>query len=54
MVREYGPFRERFEEYILERTTNHPFVVPLVMEQRDKASFCLACKETLDGTRWSS
>ena len=23
MVRKYGPFRERFEEYILERTTNH-------------------------------
>ncbi len=24
MVREYGPFRERFEGYILERTANHP------------------------------
>ena len=23
MVREYGPFRERFEEYILERTANY-------------------------------
>ncbi len=28
MAREYGPFRERFEEYILERTANHPSVVP--------------------------
>ena len=31
MVREYGPFRERFEEYILERTANHPSLVPMIM-----------------------
>ena len=24
MARDFGPFRERFEEYILERTLNHP------------------------------
>ncbi len=54
MVREYGPFRERFEEYILERTANHPTLVPLVRLRLDKAGFRLACKETLDGTNWSS
>ena len=54
MVREFGPFRERFEEYILERTANHPSLVPLVMLQGDQARFRLACKETLDNTDWSS
>ena len=54
MAREYGPFRERFEEYILERTANHPSLVPMITEQRDKARFRLACKETLDNTDWSS
>ncbi len=54
MVREYGPFRERFEEYILERTANHPSLVPMIMDGQGKARFRLACKETLDGTDWSS
>ncbi len=54
MVREYGPFRERFEEYILERTANHPSLVPMVMYGQGKARFRLACKETLDSTDFSS
>ncbi len=54
MVREYGQFRERFEEYILERTANHPSLVPMIMDGQDKARFRLACKETLDSTDWSS
>ncbi len=28
MALDHGPFRERFEEYILERTANHPSLVP--------------------------
>ncbi len=28
MVREHGPFRERFEEYILERTKDYPSWFP--------------------------
>ena len=32
MVREYGPFRERFEDYILERTGNHPSLVPMIID----------------------
>ncbi len=31
MVREYGLFRERLEEYILERTRSHPSLVPMIM-----------------------
>ena len=54
MVRQYGPFRERFEEYILERTANHPSLLPMIMDGQGKARFRLACKETLDGTAWSS
>ena len=54
MVREYVPFRERFEEYILERTANHLSLVPMIMYGQGKARFRLACKETLDGTDWSS
>ena len=54
MVRDYGPFRERFEEYILERTASHPSLVPMIMEERGKVCFRLACKETLDNTDWSS
>ena len=54
MVREYGPFRALFEEYILERTANHPSLVPMIMHGQGKARFRLACKETLDGTDWSS
>ena len=47
MVREYGPFRERFQEYILERTANHPALVPMIMHGQGKARFRLACKETV-------
>ncbi len=54
MVPEYGPFRERFEEYILERTGKHPSLVPIVMFRQDKVCFRLSCKETRDGTSWSS
>ncbi len=54
MVREYGPFKERFEEYILERTANHPSLAPMIMYGQGKTRFRLACKETLDGTDWSS
>ena len=54
MVPGYGPFRERFEEYTLERTANHPSLVPRVMLKLDKVCFRLAFKDTLDGTAWSS
>ncbi len=54
MALEYGPFRERLESYILDRTANHPTLVPLVMFQQDQFCFRLACKEMLDGTSWSS
>ncbi len=54
MVREYGPFRERFEEYILERTANHPSLVPMIMHGQGKASFRLACKDTLNHSNFSS
>ncbi len=54
MVREYGPFRERFEEYILERTGDHPSVIPVVMDGQGKASFRLVCKETLNHSNFSS
>ena len=30
MVPEYGPFRERLEEYMLERTASHPSVASSV------------------------
>ena len=53
MVREYGPFRERFEEYILERTANHPSLVPMIMYGQGKASFRLACKDTLNHSNFS-
>ena len=48
MAPENGPFRERFEEYILERTANHPSLVPMIMHGQGKARFRLACKETLE------
>ena len=54
MVPEYGPFRERFEEYILERTKDYPSVVPMVMLKRGKASFRLACKKPLNHSNFSS
>ncbi len=54
MVREFGHLRERFEAYILERTTDYTSVVPMVMEKRGKASFRLACKETLNHSNFSS
>ena len=53
MVREFGPLHERFEEYILERTTDYPSVVPMIMMQRGKASFALACKDTLNHSNFS-
>ena len=52
MVREYG--RERFEKYILERTTDYPSVVPMIRERWGKISFRLACKDTLNNSHWSS
>ena len=54
MALDYGVFRERFEEYILERTANHPSLAPMIMDGQGKARFRLACKETLDNTDWSS
>ena len=38
MVREYGPFRERFEEYIQERTPNHPCLILMIMGQQESPS----------------
>ena len=54
MVREFGPIHERFEEYILERTTDYPWVVPMIVLKRGKASFRLACKKTLNHSNFSS
>ncbi len=54
MVREYGPFRERFEEHILERTANPPSLVPLIMYGQGKACFRLACKDTLNHSYFTS
>ena len=54
MVREFGPLHERFEEYILARTIDYPSVVPMIMMQRGKASFPLACKDTLKHSNFSS
>ena len=54
MVPEYGPFRERSEEYILQRTANHPSLVPMIMYGQGKASFRLACKDTLNHSNFSS
>ena len=54
MVREYGYPRDRFEEYILERTANDPSVIPMIMEQQGQLSFRLACKDTLNHNNFSS
>ena len=54
MPRKHGHLRERFEDYILERTQDHPSVVPIIMEERGKVSFRLACKETLNNSSFSS
>ena len=54
MVRPFGHLRERFDDYILERTADYPSVVPMVMLKRGKASFRLACKETLNHSNFSS
>ncbi len=54
MVSENGPFRERFEDYILERTTDYPSVIPMIMVEQEKVSFRLACKETLNNSNFSS
>ncbi len=54
MVRPFGPLHERFEEYILERTTDYPSVVPMIVLKRGKASFRLACKKTLNNSNFSS
>ncbi len=53
MVRPFGHLRERFEDYILERTTDYPSVVPMIMEEQGKASFRLVCKETLNHSNFS-
>ena len=53
MVREFGHRRERFEDYILERTTDHPSVGPMIMEEQGKVSFRLACKDTLRHSNFS-
>ena len=54
MAPNHGPFRERFEEYILERTANHPSLVPMIVYGQGKTRFRLACKGTLDHSNFSS
>ena len=54
MVRPFGPFRERFEEYILERTANYPSLVPITGLKLDKVRIRPACKETLEHSSFSS
>ena len=54
MVREKRPLQRAIPGDILERTANHPSLVPMIMDGQGKARFRLACKETLDGTDWSS
>ena len=53
MVRPFGHLRERFEDYILERTADYPSVVPMIMEEQGKTSFRLACKDTLNHSNFS-
>ncbi len=53
MVRPFGPIHERFEEYILERTKDHPSVIPMIMGNQGKACFRLACKDTLNHSHFS-
>ncbi len=54
MVRPFGHIGERFEEYILERTGEHPSVIPIVMGNRGKARFRLTCKKTLNSSEFPS
>ena len=54
MVRPFGHLRERFEDYILERTADYPSVVPMIMGNQGKACFRLACKKTLNHSNFSS
>ncbi len=54
MVREYGHITERFEEYILERTGEHPSVIPIVMGNQGKARLRLTSKETRNSSEFSS
>lgn len=54
MASGYGTRRQRFERHILERTADHPSVVPMIMEEGDKVSFRLACKDTLRNSNFTS
>ena len=54
MVREYGHISERFEDYILEHTGDHPNVIPIVMGSQGKARFRLTCKKTRNSSEFSS
>ena len=54
MVREFGHIGERFEDYILECTKDHPSVVPMIMDGQGKARFRLVCKETRNNSNFSS
>ena len=47
-------FRERFEEYILERTANHPSLIPMIMYGQGEVRFRLVCKDTLNHSNFSS
>ena len=53
MARPFGHLRERFDDYILERTTDYPSVIPIVMGSQGKACFRLVCKETLNHSNFS-
>lgn len=54
MVRPFGHLRERFEDYILERTKDHPSVITMIMGSQGKASFRLVCKDTLRHSNFTS
>ena len=54
MVRQFGHLRQRFEDYILERTADHPSVIPIVMGSQGQACFRLTCKETLNHSNFTA
>ena len=51
MVPPFGHIGERFEDYILERTGDHPSIV---MGNQGKARFRLVCKKTRNNSNFSS
>ena len=53
MVRPFGHISERFEDYILERTKDHPSVIPIIMGNQGEACFRLTCKDTRNSSEFT-